>query len=309
MPLQNKVKEFRTTKKLTQLELSKLLEISPRTLSLIESDDYNLSTILAIKIAKIFEVPVENIFNIEEDKEIEEKISVKDNIKKYIKRIVLLYLGLFVGMIVIQVTLKIIGYTGADLIENLRYFLIQNAQWFYIANFILLFFGILFFMQGKKLVSKIGDENDEIYDKADEKLDASIHCINIFFALPFVFFAAAESGSHNVVGIFLFQVVSGAIIQYLAVEQVKKLAPNRKGNAFTQKKWLDSQDERVKQIMGAAALKSMITMQIAMVILLCASIILSLIMDTLFIAIVIGILWIVQNQSFMNMGRKLEKRK
>lgn len=309
MALENNIKEFRTTKKLTQLELSKLLEISPRTLSLIESGDYNLSTILAIKIAKVFEVSVEDIFNLVEDQKIEEKDTTKDTIKKNIKPIVLVFLGLLVGTIAIQTTVILLGYTGTDSIENIRYFLIQNAQWLYVANFIFLFFAILFFMQGKKLVEKINDENEDIYEMANTKLLISRRYIDIFSTLTFVFLVIAKSGSQNIFGIFLFQLVAVSILQYSVIKQSNKLTSNTNENLVTIKKRTDNDDERIKQIRGDSALKSMITMQIAMASLMGASIALSSRMDTLFTAIAIGILWLVQNQSYINMAIKLEKRK
>ena len=67
MPLYNKLKEYRAQLGVNQQELGKLVGVSRQTISQIERGDYSPSVTLALKIAKIFEVPVENIFEYEEE--------------------------------------------------------------------------------------------------------------------------------------------------------------------------------------------------------------------------------------------------
>ena len=62
MPLGNRVKEFRAAKNLNQQELGALVGVSRQTISLIERGDYNPSITLALKIAKLFEKSVEEVF-------------------------------------------------------------------------------------------------------------------------------------------------------------------------------------------------------------------------------------------------------
>ena len=50
-----------------QSQLGKLAGVSRQTISLIERGDYSPSVALALKLARIFEVPVEEIFELEED--------------------------------------------------------------------------------------------------------------------------------------------------------------------------------------------------------------------------------------------------
>lgn len=69
MPLLNKLKEYRSEKGINQQELGKMVGASRQTISLIERGDYNPSIILCLKIAKIFQTSVEDIFEYEEDKE------------------------------------------------------------------------------------------------------------------------------------------------------------------------------------------------------------------------------------------------
>jgi len=67
MPLYNKLKELRARKNINQQELGKLVGASRQTISLIERGDYSPSVTLAIKIAKVFDVTVEEAFQFEED--------------------------------------------------------------------------------------------------------------------------------------------------------------------------------------------------------------------------------------------------
>lgn len=67
MPLKNRLKEHRARLGINQQELGKLVSASRQTISLIERGDYSPSVTLALKIAKICGVTVEDIFLYEED--------------------------------------------------------------------------------------------------------------------------------------------------------------------------------------------------------------------------------------------------
>ena len=69
MPLLNRLKEYRSSKGINQTELGKLAGGSRQTISLIERGDYSPSVTLALKIARIFQVSVEDIFMYEEDED------------------------------------------------------------------------------------------------------------------------------------------------------------------------------------------------------------------------------------------------
>ena len=72
MPLYNHLKEYRAKINVNQHEMGQLVGVSRQTISQIERGDYSPSVTLALKIAKVFEVPVEAIFTYEEEPE-EEK--------------------------------------------------------------------------------------------------------------------------------------------------------------------------------------------------------------------------------------------
>jgi hypothetical protein ELI_1748 len=69
LPLLNRLKEYRSSQRINQTELGKLAGVSRQTISLIERGDYSPSVTLALKIARIFQVSVEDIFMYEEDED------------------------------------------------------------------------------------------------------------------------------------------------------------------------------------------------------------------------------------------------
>ncbi len=67
MPLNNKLKEHRARLGINQQQLGSMVGASRQTISLIERGDYSPSVTLALKIAKVFGVTVEEVFTYTED--------------------------------------------------------------------------------------------------------------------------------------------------------------------------------------------------------------------------------------------------
>lgn len=65
--MKNKLEEIRKQKSLSQEDLAKALEVSRQTIGSLENGRYNPSIILAFKIAKYFNMNIEDIFIYEED--------------------------------------------------------------------------------------------------------------------------------------------------------------------------------------------------------------------------------------------------
>lgn len=63
--MKNNVHELRKKLKLTQEELAKSVGVTRQTIISIEQGKYIASLPLALKIAKVFNVPVEQIFSLE----------------------------------------------------------------------------------------------------------------------------------------------------------------------------------------------------------------------------------------------------
>ena len=69
MALENRLKEYRARLGINQADMGKLAGVSRQTISLIERGDYSPSVTLALKLAKICQVTVEDIFTYTEDGE------------------------------------------------------------------------------------------------------------------------------------------------------------------------------------------------------------------------------------------------
>ena len=69
MPLHNRLKENRARYRLSQTELGNLADVSRQTISLIERGDYNPSVTLALKLAKILNASVEQLFSYTEEEQ------------------------------------------------------------------------------------------------------------------------------------------------------------------------------------------------------------------------------------------------
>jgi putative transcriptional regulator len=62
----NTIKVQRAMHNMTQADLADKIGVSRQTINAMESNKYVPSTVLALKIAKLFSVPVEEIFKLEE---------------------------------------------------------------------------------------------------------------------------------------------------------------------------------------------------------------------------------------------------
>ncbi len=66
--MKNKLEKFRKKENINQEELAKALGVSRQTISSLENGRYNPSILLAFKIAKYFDVKIEDIFIYEEER-------------------------------------------------------------------------------------------------------------------------------------------------------------------------------------------------------------------------------------------------
>ena len=64
--LENRIRVFRAEHRLSQSDLANNIGVSRKTISTIEVGRFIPSTIIALKIAKYFGVPVEEIFSLKE---------------------------------------------------------------------------------------------------------------------------------------------------------------------------------------------------------------------------------------------------
>lgn len=64
--LKNRIRVFRAEHRLSQAELAERIGVSRKTISTIEVGRFVPSTIIALKIARYFQVPVEEVFSLKE---------------------------------------------------------------------------------------------------------------------------------------------------------------------------------------------------------------------------------------------------
>lgn len=67
--LNNRIRVFRAEHRISQAELAEAINVSRKTISTIEVGRFIPSTIIALEIARYFEVPVEEIFSLDATQE------------------------------------------------------------------------------------------------------------------------------------------------------------------------------------------------------------------------------------------------
>ncbi|MBK7478095.1 MAG: helix-turn-helix transcriptional regulator [Haliscomenobacter sp.] len=65
--MKNRIKEFRARFNLTQDELAQKVGVRRETIVFLEKNKYNPSLLLAYKLARVFSVPIEELFLFEEN--------------------------------------------------------------------------------------------------------------------------------------------------------------------------------------------------------------------------------------------------
>ncbi|MEQ9308584.1 MAG: helix-turn-helix transcriptional regulator [Balneolaceae bacterium] len=65
--MKNRLKVLRAEQSWTQNDLARALDVSRQTVNAIETGKYDPSLPLAFKISRLFELPIEDIFNDEQD--------------------------------------------------------------------------------------------------------------------------------------------------------------------------------------------------------------------------------------------------
>ena len=64
--LNNNIAKLRSKRKVSQQQLADLIGVSRKTISTVETGRFTPSVVIALKLARYFEVPVESIFALDE---------------------------------------------------------------------------------------------------------------------------------------------------------------------------------------------------------------------------------------------------
>ncbi|WP_054712326.1 helix-turn-helix transcriptional regulator [Bacillus sp. JCM 19041] len=67
MTIENRVRELRAVKRMTQGDLAEKVGVTRQTIVALEKGSYSPSLLLALQIAKVFDTTVEEIFYLEEE--------------------------------------------------------------------------------------------------------------------------------------------------------------------------------------------------------------------------------------------------
>ena len=65
--MKNRLRELRAAKEWSQAELAAKLGVSRQTINAIETEKYDPSLPLAFKVARLFKLPIESIFELDKD--------------------------------------------------------------------------------------------------------------------------------------------------------------------------------------------------------------------------------------------------
>jgi len=66
LPVLNRIKDLRTARGITQVEMAMDLQITRQTITAIENNKYNPSLELALKLVNYFQVSIDEIFELKE---------------------------------------------------------------------------------------------------------------------------------------------------------------------------------------------------------------------------------------------------
>lgn len=67
MAVKNNIKKIRMEKGIKQIRMAEDLQVTRQTMNAIENNRYNPSLELALKIVRYFNVPIEDVFTLEEE--------------------------------------------------------------------------------------------------------------------------------------------------------------------------------------------------------------------------------------------------
>ncbi len=208
-----------------------------------------------------------------------------------------------------------------NIIANLSYTVTKNSAILMLIGVIPLIIGSVLVTKVKKVIKSNDNLDEDEFEKVQKMISLSLFIPSVI--MPWGFMCFGFSAVRNIADktpyilldllIFVIEAAWITIIQYQAVEQTKKISPEKKGNVLDkrfEKDWYSSCDEAEKQIIGEACYVSYRTMNrvypvlFAVMICICGIYNLSPI-----IFFVVGLLWSVQIFSYLIPSYKLEHGK
>ena len=197
--------------------------------------------------------------------------------------------------------------------------LIAAAPWALLGTSVVSMVLILWLYRGAKAIYTGWDgEDDDVMDRADQKLNWALLLTAAQLVLDMFFFAVAQS-AHNMTALWsvLFFLVSIFLLvfaQQKIVDLTRKMNPEKKGSVYDtkfKKKWFESCDEAEQKQIGQAAYKAFTVVSTAcpilwgILLLLSYAFNFSLLMPTFIVCFI----WLLQQVSYCLECIRLGKRK
>ena len=197
--------------------------------------------------------------------------------------------------------------------------LIAAAPWALLGTSVVSMVLILWLYRGAKVLYTGWDgEDDDVMDRADQKLNWALLLTAAQLVLDMFFFAVAQS-AHNMTALWsvLFFLVSIFLLvfaQQKIVDLTRKMNPEKKGSVYDtkfKKKWFESCDEAEQKQIGQAAYKAFNVVSTAcpilwgILLLLSYAFNFSLLMPTFIVCFI----WLLQQVSYCLECIRLGKRK
>ena len=217
------------------------------------------------------------------------------------------------------------GWVGHDNISEVIAAAVTNsltvaAPWALLATSVVSLAMILWLYWGARgLFTTWDGEDDDVMDRADEKLNWALLITAAQLVLDMFFFGVAENGGSPLGGIvgFVSFVVSVFLLifaQQKLVDLARKMNPEKKGSVYDtkfRKKWLESCDEAEQKQIGQAAYKAYNVVSTACPILWAALLMLSFAFNfsPLMPTFIVCFIWLLLQVSYCLETIRLGKRK
>jgi DNA-binding XRE family transcriptional regulator len=83
MALHNRIAVFRAEAGISRKDLAALVDVNPQTIGFLERGDYSPSAELALKLSRVFKVPVDQLFSLDPFPSLATELSAKPRLTPY----------------------------------------------------------------------------------------------------------------------------------------------------------------------------------------------------------------------------------
>jgi putative transcriptional regulator len=83
MALHNRIAVFRAEAGISRKDLAALVDVNPQTIGFLERGDYSPSAELALKLSRVFKVPVDQLFSLDPFPSLAAELSAKPRLTPY----------------------------------------------------------------------------------------------------------------------------------------------------------------------------------------------------------------------------------